>query len=103
MEQQKLIETWKTDYRSKHGIPQGREVSDSELLEQMAIDALKQSRQAAVIPALPIEVPGIDITELANRLYDKWADNYDGRRYMPSDLFTLALQDVIKASNGNAG
>lgn len=48
MEQQKLIEVWKTDYRSKHGIPQGREVSDSELLEQMAIDALKQSRQAAV-------------------------------------------------------
>lgn len=32
------------------------------------------------------------IEQLAKKLYDKWSVVYDGRRYMPLDLFTLAIQ-----------
>ena len=48
------------------------------------------------ITSLPIGIKEIDIAEFADKLYNKWALKIDDRVMMPKDLFTLAIQDIIK-------
>jgi len=48
------------------------------------------------VSSLPIGVKDIDISEFASTIYDKWAVIIDERRIMTRDLFTLAIQDIIK-------
>jgi len=53
----------------------------------------------AVMPSLPLLINGLNVEALANILYDKWALHYEGRVMMTRDLFTLAIQDIVRGND----
>jgi len=53
----------------------------------------------AVSGSLPLLINGLNVEALANILYDKWALHYEGRVIMTRDLFTLAIQDIVRGND----
>jgi len=53
----------------------------------------------AVIGSLPLLINGLNVEALSNILYNKWALHYEGRVMMTRDLFTLAIQDIVRGND----
>ncbi len=55
--------------------------------------------KSCVSGSLPLTIKDLDVEALANKLYDKWKVTYNDRTYMPRDLLTLAIQDIVRGGN----
>jgi hypothetical protein len=80
----------------------GKTADDWDALEKRVAE-LEEENQALSQPlvsgALPLTIKGLDVEALANTIYEKWSLIIDGRRIMPKDLFTLAIQDIVRVDN----